>query len=145
MGKKRLIYMLFMMLILALGVSQPVEAKKAKKTYKVSVSTKPLKGQYQQRAANDKKAKTTYMLRSYMEKLAKDGGGTLVLKKGTYKIYENLYVPSNTTIRFEKGVKLVAQNRASLSSIFIPMMPSKTTKANYAKGYKAAKNAIGQI
>lgn len=140
MGKKRLIYMLFMMLILALGVSQPVEAKKAKKTYKVSVSTKTLKGQYQQRAANDKKAKTTYMLRSYMEKLAKDGGGTLVLKKGTYKIYENLYVPSNTTIRFEKGVKLVAQNRASLSSIFIPMMPSKTTKANYAKGYKAAKN-----
>lgn len=139
MRKRRIFYILFLALVLSLGFSQPVEAKKGK-TYKVTTKTEPCNQVNQQKAKKDKAAKTTYMLRSYLEKLEKEGGGTLVLKKGTYKIYENLYVPSNTTIRFEKGVKLVGQKRSTFTAVFLPMAPSKTSKANYAKGYKAAKN-----
>ena len=139
MQKRNWVYVLFMVLVLALGVSQPVQAKNYK-TYKVSASTKPCDKKNQQKAKKDKAAKTTYMLRSYFEKIEKAGGGTLILKKGTYKIYENLYVPSNTTVRFEKGVKIVAQKRSSLTGVFIPLPPSKIGKSNFAKGYKSSKN-----
>lgn len=139
MQKKNWIYILLLALALSLGLSQPVQAK-TYKTYKVSTSTKPCDKKNKQKAKKDKKAKTTYMLRSYLEKIEKAGGGTLVLKKGTYKIHENLYVPSNTTIRFEKGVKIVAQNRSTLTGVFITLPPSKTGKSNYAKGYKSSKN-----
>jgi hypothetical protein len=35
------------------------------------------------------------LLRSYLERLEKNGGGKLILKKGTYKITNTLYIPSN--------------------------------------------------
>ena len=42
-----------------------------------------------------------------MEKFQKKGKGTLILKKGTYTITNTIHVPSNVTIIFEKGVKIV--------------------------------------
>ncbi len=43
-------------------------------------------------------------LNLYLEKMQKAGGGTLTIKKGTYKITNAIYVPSNVTIIFEDGV-----------------------------------------
>lgn len=40
----------------------------------------------------------------YLEKMQKAGGGKLTIKKGTYKITNSIYVPSNVTIIFEDGV-----------------------------------------
>ena len=48
-----------------------------------------------------------FTIRSYMEKFQKKGKGTLILKKGTYTITNTIHVPSNVTIIFEKGVKIV--------------------------------------
>lgn len=43
-------------------------------------------------------------MNDYLDKMRKKGGGTLTVKKGTYKITNAIYVPSNVTIIFEDGV-----------------------------------------
>ncbi|MBR1693556.1 MAG: right-handed parallel beta-helix repeat-containing protein, partial [Lachnospiraceae bacterium] len=127
--------LLFAALLLCIGM--PAEAK-SYKTYKISASTKPYTNAYQKRAKADKTRSTTYMLKSYLDLIDKKGGGTLVFRKGTYNIYENLYIPSNTTLKFEKGVKIVAKK--GVAGVFNLIPPSKTGKKNWAKKYASSKN-----
>lgn len=137
--RRKLLCIVFLFLAMTLSVGMQAEAK-SYKNYKVSPSTKPCSKAYVKKANKDKKAKTSYMLRSYLEKIEKAGGGTLVLKKGTYKVSQNLYVPSNTTIKFEKGAKIVAQKSSTMSAVFLLVPPSKAQKNNYAGKYKSSKN-----
>lgn len=44
------------------------------------------------------------LVRSYVDALSENGGGTLVLKKGTYKISNPIYISSNIKIILEDGV-----------------------------------------
>ena len=88
------------------------------KTYTVGPNSKPLKG-FNTNANNH----GYFLIRSYMQKF-EHGGGTLVLKKGTYKISNAIFVPSNVTIKFKSGVKLVKTNGPS-SSMFQFLADSK--------------------
>ena len=47
-----------------------------------------------------------FAFRSYLEQIERNGGGTLILKPGTYYIVRRLHIPSNTTIKFMDGVIL---------------------------------------
>ena len=82
------------------------DAAAAKKNYTVSPDAKVL-GRYAKSQDLNKQTKHYFMLRYYMDKLEKNGGGTLTLKKGTYSITNILYVPSNVTIRLKDGVRIV--------------------------------------
>lgn len=87
-----------------------------------------------------------YLLRSYLEQLEKKGGGTLVLGKGTYTISNVLYVPSNTIIKMNNGVKLVKGTKTGTKkfnaskSMFQLIRPSKSSKKGVYGKYNGEKN-----
>ena len=74
--------------------------------YTVKAGSSPINSSYKKLSTYNANTKQYYMLKSYLEKLEADGGGTLTLKKGTYKIPCTLYVPSNVTINLKKGVTI---------------------------------------
>ena len=122
--------------------SDRAEATELKvKTYTVKVTTTPINTTYMKYSVYNKYTNQYYMLRSYLEQLEMDGGGTLILTAGTYKICNTLYVPSHVTIYFEDGViiKKTGTTGTSLlqssASIFQLVAPSKSrTKSAYG-GY----------
>ncbi len=136
MKQKRHLFGIILLFAAIVLFSMPTEAK-TYKTYKIKSSTKPCTKAYQKRAKKKKAYSSTYMLKSYLDLIDKKGGGTLVFKKGTYNIYESLYIPSNTTLKFEKGVKIVAKKDIGVFNL-IP--PSKVKKKNYGKKYNSSKN-----
>ena len=91
-------------------------------------------------------------LNSYLEKMRKKGGGTLTIKKGTYKICNAICVPSNITIIFQKGVKFIKTSKTGLkgqkaaSSMWQIVPKKKSMKKNSVSGYNGSKNVkfIGQ-
>ena len=92
----------------AAASSEATGAKTADKslpTYKISPKSTPVLG-YERYGTYSKATHCYYLLRSYMEKLEAEGGGTLILKKGTYTLSNTVFVPSNVTIIFNKKVKL---------------------------------------
>lgn len=136
--KKTMWGMLLLITVFVFCINMPVYAK-TYKTYKISSTTKPCTNAYQKRAKAKKSYNATYMLKSYLDQIDKKGGGTLVFKKGTYNIYENLYIPSNTTLKFEKGVKIVAKGK-SVAAIFNLIPPTKVSRKNYGKKYASSRN-----
>lgn len=132
-------------------VNKRAEAAKVK-TYTIKPSSTPYKKRYMNSSNYNDKTKHYYLLRSYLEQLEKDGGGTLTLKKGKYLITNTLYVPSNVKIILENGVKIVKGNDtgtkklAPSSSIFQLIAPSKASKKSAVSGYKGETNIsiIGQ-
>ncbi len=120
------------------GNTNTVEAKK---TYTVTPKSKPLN-----KWKTNKKNRHYVMLRSRLMKLEKKGGGTIILKKGTYTISNTLYIPSNVTLKFKDGVKIVKGTKSGTkdykasSSLFQFVRDSKHSKKGYTKGYKGEKN-----
>lgn len=118
----------------------------SKKSYTIKASDSPYKNSYKKNANYNNKTKHYYLLRSYLEQLEKDGGGSLTLKKGKYVITNTLYVPSNVTIVLQDGVKLVKGNDTGTkkltpsSSMFQFIAPSKSAKSSIAKKYKGESN-----
>lgn len=47
-----------------------------------------------------------YTMRSYLDQIEENGGGTITVKPGVYSITNLLYIPSNTKIRFEDNVTI---------------------------------------
>lgn len=103
-------------LICVLFSAMPSEAKK-KKSFTVKPKSAPFEDAFQDRESYNKKTKQYYMLRSYLEELGKNHGGTLTLKKGKYEIPATLYVPSHVTIRLEDGVKLIKTNKTGTKKL----------------------------
>ncbi|MBQ4529102.1 MAG: right-handed parallel beta-helix repeat-containing protein [Lachnospiraceae bacterium] len=136
--KLTVLFMSLIVFTMAVSVlsSTTIQVKAATKTYKVTAKTKPLNNKYVKDSQYNSSTKQYYMLRSYLEDMEKRGGGTLVLKKGTYTIPNTLYVPSGSTIKLEKGVKLKATS--TTGTLFQLVSPSKITKAS--KKYSGAKN-----
>ena len=87
-----------------------------------------------------------YLFRSYLEKLESLGGGTLIVKKGTYNITSVLCVPSNVNIIFNKGAKInktsnTHTNKFSASKTLFELVPAaKYNTKNWAKKYNGVKN-----
>lgn len=131
-------------LILAAGilllVPEHTEAA-ARKTYTLKASDTPYKDKYITNAAYNNKTRQYYTLRSYLEQLEKEGGGTLVLTRGTYTVTNTLYVPSDVTILLKDGVKLIKGNDTGTSkltptkSMFQLIAPSKAGKTAAVAGY----------
>jgi hypothetical protein len=81
------------------------------------------------------------MLRSYLEQLEKNGGGTLTLSSGTYKISNTLYIPSNVTLNLKDGViikkidKTGVAGMVSSKSLFQLVAPTKALVKGAYGGY----------
>ncbi len=114
------------------------------KKYTISPESKPLGFSSDNSIVHDgsynKNNKHYYTINSYMENFEKSGGGTLILKKGTYWISESIAVPSNVTIILEDGVvikkwmKTGTNNLDASTAIFQLIAPSKVKgKGIYGK------------
>lgn len=111
-------------------------AMAAKKTYTVSTKTKPCDKTNHSKKYN-KKTKHYWMLRSYLKKLEKNGGGTLILKKGTYTLTNALCVPSNTTIILNDGVILKKSKKTGTK-----LMPAASSMFQFIGNSKLKKKRI---
>lgn len=146
--KHRWGYIIMLCLMLATFTFTTINRAEAasKKTYTIKTSSSPYKKKYIKDTTYNDKTKHYYLLRSYLEQLEKDGGGTLILKKGKYIITNTLYVPSNVDIVFKNGVKIVkgkdtgSKKLNPSSSIFQFIAPSKAQKSSIATKYKGESN-----
>lgn len=129
----------------AKGTPSTVNAK-TKPTYTVTTASKVLDTKMQKFSTYNRKTKTYYLLRSYLERLEKNGGGKLILKKGTYKITNTLYIPSNVTIQLENGVTIVKETSTGTQkmlpshSLFQFIRPSRAQKKHVYGKFDGEKN-----
>jgi hypothetical protein len=114
-------------------------------SYTVKASTKPYGGKYKKSSLYTSKTRQYFMIRSYLEKMESNGGGTLTLKKGTYTITNTLYVPSNVTIVFQNGVKIIKGTSTGTKG----MEPSHTifqlVEPSVGKKTKTAYNGVHDV
>lgn len=152
MKNKRIQILMMLVIIVGCGLvyeSQHtiVTAQATKKnTYTISPSSKPIDPTFARFSTYNKYTKDYYLIRSYLEHFEKKKGGTLIFKKGTYTISNALYVPSNVTLQFEHGVKIVKGTKTGTkafkpsTSVFQLIRPSKAySKGVYGK-YQGEKN-----
>ncbi len=118
----------------------PLRAAAAAKTYTVKASSVPYQEQYIKSSTYNEKTRQYYMLRSYLEQLEKDGGGTLILSKGTYTITNTLYIPSGVTIVLRDGVKL----KKGMDTGTAGLAPAKSMIQLIAPSKSAVKGAVGK-
>lgn len=143
--KVRILCMAIMLLVSGLIPIYSAEAA-SKPTYTITPDSKTYKSNMMNFSTYNTHTKHYYLLRSYLEQLEKKGGGTLVLKKGTYTISNTLYVPSNVTIKMKDGVKLVKGKKTGTSqfvaakSMFQLIRPSKASKKGVYGKYNGEKN-----
>lgn len=126
---------------LAVGAAVNTEASKAAAKYTISKSTKPCNSSYSRLRSYNSKTRNYYTIKSYLERLKSKGGGTLVLKKGTYKVCSTLEVPSNVTIQMKKGATIKKTYVTGSSSL----KPTKTLfklSSSKAKNYKGTKKVV---
>jgi len=115
-------------------------------TYTISTTSSPCNKTFKKFTTYNSKTKHYYLLRSYMEKFEKKGGGTLILNAGTYNIPVTVYIPKNVTIIFRDGVVLNktfstgTRKVAPSYAMFMLCAPAKAKKAN---SYKAGKYKYG--
>nr|MBP3598180.1 hypothetical protein [Eubacterium sp.] len=155
MRKRALVMGLTLACGVLLGTAANAESTEAAKKYTISKKTKPCNASYKKLGSYNKKTKNYYTIKSYLEKLKAQGGGTLVLKKGTYKVCSTLEVPSNVTIQLKKGVKINKTNVTGSKSlkatkILFKLSNTKVKKYNGTKKVtvQGAKNAtinLGKI
>ncbi len=145
----------FFLLLAIVWIASPIKAAesthtndyKQGKVYKINAKSNPLKAsKYKKSSCYNKKTKNYFTIRSYMEKFQKAGRGTLIFKKGTYTITNTIYIPSNVTIIFEKGVKIIKGNKTGVkkmpasSTIFQLIKPSNAKKRAVYRGHEGEKN-----
>lgn len=109
------------------GAFSDVQFIKTWKVYTMTANQKPYNNKYVNYDIYNKKSRQYYVLRSYLDEIEEQGGGVLVIKKGNYSLYSNvfegtrlvgtLYIPSNTTIKLEKGVKIKLHATAAAFAI----------------------------
>lgn len=132
--------------ILLISLVMPMKSFAKAAVYTISPTTAPCDKTMTKFTTYNKYTKQYYVIRSYLEKLEHTGGGTLILKKGTYTISNVLYVPSNVTIHFQNGVTLVKGTKTGTSkftpatSMFQLIRPSKGGKKGVYGGYNGEKN-----
>lgn len=55
-----------------------------------------------------------YLIQSYLDQIALNGGGTIRLEKGVFRLNNTLYIPSGTTLILEDGVVLQGKDNAAV-------------------------------
>lgn len=135
------IFILLLLALLPVLTTRPVLASGSENTYTIKPSSKPYDNGFTKYSTYNEKTRPYYTLRSYLELLEEEGGGELVLSKGTYKITNTLYVPSNVTIRLNDGAKIVktmdtgTKKMAASKSLFQLVSPTKSSKTYGASKY----------
>ncbi len=124
---------------------KPVDVCAAKKTFTVTPDSKPYKNQYVKSGRYNKYTKHYYMLRSYLDRLEDLGGGTLILKDGTYTVSNLLYIGSNITIKLSSGTTIKKSYTTGTKMVYskalfhvIGRKPAKSGKK--ITGYGGSKN-----
>lgn len=146
MKRKHLFIMLGMVLLLGLILPSNAFASKDNPIYTISPNSSTYDGAFTNYTTLTSKTKHYYLIRSYLEQLEKTGGGTLVLKKGTYNITNTLFVPSNVTIKMKNGVTINKGTTTGTSkfgaskSIFQFVRPSLSSEKGVIGGYNGEKN-----
>ena len=134
---KRFYFACVCFFVLAMGLMINPNVTSAK-TYKVSPKSKPCNGY--NRSTYNKHTKNYYTIQSYLDKIASQKGGTLVLKKGTYRLSNTLYVSKNTKIILSNGVVLRKETKTGVKG-----MPASTTMFQFVNKFKAiVKGAYGK-
>ena len=142
--RKKLLIMSGMFLLIFWG-SLIYSSKSLAKTYTISPKTKPCDNTVHAKAYN-KKTKNYWTIRSYLRKIERQKGGTLILKKGTYNISNTLYVSSNTHIILKDGAVLKktkttgTKKMSAASSMFQFIRDSKSKKKGVYGKYNGEKN-----
>lgn len=70
----------------------------------INPDSRNYKGAYQHSETNTFQTRHYFLIRSCMEALERQGGGSLVLESGIYRLSNSIAVPSNVTITFRDGV-----------------------------------------
>ncbi|HWI48551.1 MAG TPA: right-handed parallel beta-helix repeat-containing protein [Rummeliibacillus sp.] len=114
-------------------------------TYTISPSTTPINKNMKKYTTYSSETQNYYTIRSYLEKMERDGGGTLILKKGTYQITNTLFVPSNVTIQLNDGVTLeksmeTGNELKASKSMFQLVAPSIAKNGDMMDGYSGSNN-----
>lgn len=119
---------------------------KQKVSYTIKPNSPPCNASFTRYRNYNENTKTYYTVRSYLEKLENQNGGTLILEKGTYTITNTLYVPSNVTIIFQDGVKIKKGNHTKASdmpassSLFQLISPTNSKKTGVYGKYNGDSN-----
>ena len=114
--------------------------------YVISEETLPYQSKYTNYSGYNQYTKAYYTLRSYLERLDIAGGGTLVVKPGTYTITNTLCIPSNTQIRLKDGVTIKKSYQTgtpslvATRSLFQMVSYRSASKEGYYKKYNGEKN-----
>jgi hypothetical protein len=143
----KIIGLIFVLVLLGISTTAPImSSAAAKSTFTITASSQPYGGAYIKSGTYNKYTKHYYLIRSFLEKFEKQKGGTLIVKKGTYTISNTLYVPSNVTLIFENGVKIVKGNATGTKlfppsrSIFQLIRPSYSERTGVYGKYVGEKN-----
>ena len=104
--------------------------------YIANVDSKPYRNLY---TKYDEASRHYYMLRSYLEQIERNGGGTLTLSPGKYLINDALCVPSNTTIKLSEDTNI--QYTGKGGTIFDFVNPSTIRNGEKYSGYGGVKSS----
>ncbi|MGX8235924.1 hypothetical protein [Exiguobacterium undae] len=146
MKKKSVIVMGITACVFGGMLSNPAEAA-TKKTYSITPKTEAIDPLIRKYTTYNAKTRNHYTMRSYLEKLEAEGGGTLILKKGTYLSPLRVGIPSNTTVILEDGVIIKKTSEtgtskiSATSSVFDLVAPSVLRLNKKMSGYNGTKNA----
>lgn len=131
------------------GLIASADSHAKKKTYTITPKSKILKP-YTNSSNVNANTRHYLLIRSYMEKIEKNGGGKLILKKGTYKISNSVCIPSNTTLELKSGVKLIKHNSTGnaaykpAQAMFHVVPPSVFNKKKKLSGYNGSHDVMIQ-
>lgn len=133
MTLKKLIYLLaFILMALSLPYTA-YTAQAATKTYTITTKTEA-SDKYKKAKAYNSTTKDYYVFRTVFDKCTDNGGGKIVIKKGTYVITKPVYISSNTTVILEDGV-ILKKSSEGTKSIFHFVSYKNASKENYYSSY----------
>ena len=116
------------------------------KSYRITPQTEPVDPVLRAYSTYNAQTRNHYTLRSYLEKIEAEGGGTLVLSKGVYLSPLRVGIPSNTTIILEDGVIIKKTKETgtpklqATTSIFDLVPPSVLRLHTTVGTYSGSKN-----
>ena len=123
-----------------------IEVSNAPSKYTITPSTKPNDASVLRYTTLNKYTKNYYTIITIMKKFEKSGGGTLILKRGTYTITNTIPIPSNVNLILEDGVIIkkgthTGTSKFSASStLFQLVKPSKIKTVRAYSKYNGVKN-----
>lgn len=111
------------------------------KSFSITPTSIPLNGTFLNFGSYNATNRIYYTIRSYLEYFETHSGCTLTFTKGTYALCTALYIPSNTKLVLNDGVKLTKATSTGTSSLplsnsmFMFCAPSKSSKDGAYGGY----------